>query len=300
MSATDSGTRSLRSSASQSTLGAGHSSIRPISFISVNSNEPSGVMPFSSASFGNEDEDDMGEFGDGKASLQRQVTALQADLSDKNRYISTLERRLLQARRSSHSRMSAGVKSTSSTIAEHPDMMTLLREKDMEINELRIQLDDKDRMLAALRSAARHRDLAAVTNDAQSPELKSKEESTTSGANSPSRGNNVTETPLDPPAPVLQAKVGDKDDERRKNMDEVSRMLDEMIQGRVEGGHLEKSPVANIKRASVVVVGSQVGRSARLNSFWACPNRYACWLSTKLMRQAMLCCILVLFVDASC
>ncbi len=41
-------------------------------------------------------------------------------------------------------------------------MMSVLREKDMEINELRIQLDDKDRMLAALRSAARHRDLASA------------------------------------------------------------------------------------------------------------------------------------------
>ncbi|KAJ5291119.1 hypothetical protein N7478_000370 [Penicillium angulare] len=250
MSATDSGTRSLRSSASQSTLGAGHSSMRPISFMSINSNEPSGVMPFSNTSFGNEDEDDMGEFGDGKASLQRQVTALQADLGDKNRYISTLERRLLQARRSSHSRMSVGVKSTSSTIAEHPDMMTLLREKDMEINELRIQLDDKDRMLAALRSAARHRDLAAVTNDAQSPELKENGESTTSDTNSPSRAHSMTDKPLDPPAPDLQGRGEDKDDDRRKNMDEVSRMLDEMIQGRVDSGHLERSPMEKMKRDS--------------------------------------------------
>ncbi|KAJ5097578.1 hypothetical protein N7456_008299 [Penicillium angulare] len=250
MSATDSGTRSLRSSASQSTLGAAHSSMRPISFMSINSNEPSGAMPFSSASFGNQDEDDMGEFGDGNASLQRQVTALQADLGDKNRYISTLERRLLQARRSSHSRMSVGVKSTSSTIAEHPDMMTMLREKDMEINELRIQLDDKDRMLAALRSAARHRDLAAVTNDTQSPELKEKGEFITSDTNGPSGTHSTTDKPLDSPAPALQGRGEDKDDDRRKNMDEVSRMLDEMIQGRVDSGHLEKSPMEKIKRAS--------------------------------------------------
>ncbi|KAJ5946229.1 hypothetical protein N7454_003068 [Penicillium verhagenii] len=242
MSATDGGTRSLRSSASQSTLGAGHSSIRPMSFMSINSNDPSGVMPFPGASFGNDDEDDMGEFGDGKASLQRQVTALQADLGDKNRYISTLERRLLQARRSSHSRMSVGVKSTNSTIVEHPDLMSLLRERDMEINELRIQLDDKDRMLAALRSAARHRDLAAVTNDGQSPELKSKEEeSTASGGNSPSGTNGTIDKLASPPGPILPGR-GEKDDDRRKNMDEVSRMLDEMIQGRVESGHFEKAP----------------------------------------------------------
>ena len=247
MSATDSGTRSLRSSASQSTLGAAHSSIRPMSFMSVNSSDP---MPFSGASFGNEDEDDMGEFGDGKASLQRQVTALQADLGDKNRYISTLERRLLQARRSSHSRMSIGVKPNNSTITEHPDLMTMLREKDMEINELRIQLDDKDRMLAALRSAARHRDLAAVVNEAQSPESKSKEESTASGTHSPPGPNNASNNPVSPSAPTVHGKGGDKDDERRKNMDEVSRMLDEMIQGRVDSGHLERTPVENIKRAS--------------------------------------------------
>ncbi|KAJ5630536.1 uncharacterized protein N7484_010636 [Penicillium longicatenatum] len=251
MSAAESGTRSLRSSASQSTLGAGHSSIRPMSFMSVNSSDPTGLMPFPGASFGNEDEDDMGEFGDGKASLQRQVIALQADLGDKNRYISTLERRLLQARRSSHSRMSVGVKSTNSTIAEHPDLMALLRERDMEINELRIQLDDKDRMLAALRSAARHRDLAAVTNDAPSPELKGKEELAASGGNSPLGTNGVVDKLASPPCPVLPGR-NEKDDDRRKNMDEVSRMLDEMIQGRVESGHghLEKSPMGHLKRAS--------------------------------------------------
>jgi centromeric protein E len=248
MSATESGTRSLRSSASQSTLGAGHSSVRPISFMSVNSNEPSGVMPFSGGSFGNEDDDDLGEFGDGKASLQRQVTALQADLGDKNRYISTLERRLLQARRSSHSRMSMGVKSTNATIAEHPDVMALVREKDMEINELRIQLDDKDRMLAALRSAARHRDLAAVTNESQSPEMKPKAEGTSSGRNSPPGASGSAEKVASPePAPL--AKAGEKEEDRRQNMDEVSRMLDEMIQGRVEGGHLDKNAVGNVRIA---------------------------------------------------
>lgn len=249
MSATDSGTRSLRSSASQSTLGAGHSSIRPVSFMSVNSSEPSGAGPFSSGSFGNEEEDDMGEFGDGKASLQRQVTALQADLSDKNRYISTLERRLLQARRSSHSRMSAGVKSANSTIAEHPDMMSLIREKDMEINELRIQLDDKDRMLAALRSAARHRDLAAVTNDSQSPDIKTKVDSATSRPSSPSGPSGAAEKAASL-GPAPSANAGDKGEDRKKNMDEVSRMLDEMIQGRVESGHLDKSSIGHVKSAS--------------------------------------------------
>lgn len=248
MSGTDAGTRSLRSSASQSTLGAAHSVIRPISFMSVNSNEPSG-------SFGNEDDDDLGEFGDGKASLQRQVTALQADLSDKNRYISTLERRLLQARRSSHSRMSVGVKSnapSTTTISEHPDMMALIREKDMEINELRIQLDDKDRMLAALRSAARHRDLATVTGDSQSPDLKAKVDSTASGPSSPQvpGASGVADQNTSPTRHAVPGKVGEREEDRRKNMDEVSRMLDEMIQGRVESGHLDRNSLGHFKHVS--------------------------------------------------
>ena len=251
MSATDAGTRSLRSSASQSTLGAGHSSIRPISFMSVNSNDPSGIVPYSGVSFSQEDEDEVGEFGDGKASLQRQVAALQADLSDKNRYISTLERRLLQARRSSHSRMSMGVKSSSASIAEYPDTMSIIREKDMEINELRLQLDDKDRMLAALRSAARHRDLAAVTSDSQSPELKSKRDSTASSVNSPSGNSGGSDKPVSASGPVPSWKVGDKEEDRRKNMDEVSRMLDEMIQGRVESGHLDKATLKHGRKASI-------------------------------------------------
>ncbi|KAJ5395380.1 uncharacterized protein N7487_009683 [Penicillium crustosum] len=239
MSTTDSGTRSLRSSASQSTLGAGHSSIRPISFMSVNSNDPSSAMPYPGGSFGNEDEYDLGEFGDGKASLQRQITALQADLGDKNRYISTLERRLLQARRSSHSRMSGAIKPANPTIAEHPDVSALVREKDMEINELRLQLDDKDRMLAALRSAARHRDLAAVTNDAQSPELKSKNGSTTGDADS-FPGNNGFIAQSESPGKRPLSGESEKGD-AGKNMDEVSRMLEEMIQGRAESGQSAKN-----------------------------------------------------------
>ncbi|KXG51375.1 uncharacterized protein PGRI_093870 [Penicillium griseofulvum] len=239
MSATDSGARSLRSSASQSTLGAGHSSIRPISFMSVNSNDPSSAMPYPGGSFGNEDEYDLGEFGDGKASLQRQVTALQADLGDKNRYISTLERRLLQARRSSHSRMSVGIKPTNATISEHPDVSALVREKDMEINELRLQLDDKDRMLAALRSAARHRDLAAVTNDSQSPELKSKNGSTAGDADSFAGANGFIAQSESPDKRPFSGR-SEKED-AGKNMDEVSRMLEEMIQVRADSGHNPKN-----------------------------------------------------------
>ncbi|KAJ5818273.1 hypothetical protein N7474_003864 [Penicillium riverlandense] len=257
------GTRSLRSSASQSTLGAGHSSIRPISFMSVNSNDPSVSMPYSV----NEDDDDMGEFGDGRASLQRQVSALQADLGDKNRYISTLERRLLQARRSSHSRISVGMKANNpSTISEHPDMTALLREKDMEINELRLQLDDKDRMLTALRSATRHRDLAVVTNESQSPtELKSKVNSPSDADGSTPATNGMMGKAVSPSAASLKEKGQEKEKEKenekegdkKKNMDEVSRMLDEMIQGRVVSGQSDSG-----SRGSIHVTGGGRRESA--------------------------------------
>lgn len=237
MSANDSGSRSLRSSVSQSTLGVwGHSSMRPVSFMSINSNDING-------SIGNDDEDDtMGEFGDGRASLQRHVSALQADLGDKNRYISTLERRLLQARRSSHSRMSAGMKINSSNANENPDMTTILREKDMEINELRSQLDDKDRMLTALRSAARHRELAHVTG---SPEPKDKPEAQppSTKRNSDSAVPDATNGPQKPPTTAEK-------EQRRKSLDDMSRMLDEMIQDRVESGQIVKGARGSVRVAA--------------------------------------------------
>lgn len=188
---------------------------------------------------GNDDEEDMmGEFADGKASAQRQITALQADLTDKNRYIATLERRLLQARRSSHSRMSMGMKTGSSS--ENPDLVAQLREKDMEINELRVQLDDKDRMLTALRSAARHRDLAQLTMD--TPPSGPKEKSSSPNGERESPAPDSAANRLTPPA---ELDPGTK----RKSMDEVSRILDEMIQDRVESGHLIKGSRGSVRVA---------------------------------------------------
>ena len=60
------------------------------------------------------------------SSYQRQIATPQADLYDKSRYISTLERRLLQARRSSHSRMSMGLPKAGKT--DPSDLMVLLHE----------------------------------------------------------------------------------------------------------------------------------------------------------------------------
>lgn len=290
MSTNDSGSRSLRSSVSQSTLGAwGHSSMRPVSFLSLNSTDMNG-------SIGNDDEDDtMGEFGDGRASLQRHVTALQADLGDKNRYISTLEKRLLQARRSSHSRISTGMKTTSSNNSsnhnssssanntasangtEAPDMAAMLREKDMEINELKSQLDDKDRMLTALRSATRHRDLARVAGDTPEPKDKPDIPATTNNNNSNNSDSNnassnmkrnsdsavpdATNTNQTPP-------LGAEKEQKRRSLDDMSRMLDEMIQDRVESGQIVKGSrgsvrvaVAESRRASTFANGVVPGLS---------------------------------------
>lgn len=124
-----------------------------------------------------DEEDSVGEYGDGTATLAAQVRALQADLVDKNRYIATLEKRLLQARRSSHSRISRAFSPTHKlngglSVSSNGDVdgegngngnvnvNALLQEKDNEIADLRARLDDKDHMMTALRSAARKRDIA--------------------------------------------------------------------------------------------------------------------------------------------
>lgn len=250
MSANESGSRSLRSSVSQSTLSAyGHSSIRPVSFVSMASNDPASNLPYPGSPLGNEeDEDIVGEFADGKASLQRQITALQADLSDKNRYISTLERRLLQARRSSHSRMPMGIKPGNAP-ADNPDMMALLRDKDTEINEIRQQLDDKDRMLAALRSAARHRDLAQVPADTYFSELKDRAGHQNNEGDSRSSTNYAAVGAGTSDELPASLKEGEKE-RRKKSMDEMSRMLDEMIQDRVESGQLVKGSRGSVRVAN--------------------------------------------------
>ncbi|OXV11710.1 hypothetical protein Egran_00528 [Elaphomyces granulatus] len=242
------GTQSLRSSASQSTLGA-NSLNRTASMKSINSIDAITTPQYTNGSFGNEDDEEtMGEFGDGVASLQMQVTALQADLADKNRYISTLERRLLQARRSSHSRMSMGFSQFKN--GDDSDAMGLLRERDIEISELRIQLDDKDRMLAALRSAARQRDIAQMTSDSLFPDKKAASGHQSTGSNTSSLASGAGVSSVSPVDILSSLKSSEREKERekekekekeKKRKDDMSRMLDEMIQDRVEQGHLTKS-----------------------------------------------------------
>ncbi|KAL0469036.1 kinesin motor domain-containing protein [Neurospora intermedia] len=198
-----------------------------------------------------EDEDSIGDFGDGTASLAAQNRALQADLADKNRYIQTLEKRLLQARRASSSRTSLGITPGNKILAgEDYSVSTLLREKDAEIIELRARLEDKDRMLAALRSAARSRDNA------------DRVESRTSNRNSRvfsddgnySLANTPGLTTLSSPTgstPTLSNQVSlmNSIKTRTKSVDEMSKMLDDMIQDRVESGQLIRGNRGSIRVA---------------------------------------------------
>lgn len=178
------------------------------------------------------DEDSVGEFGDGTASLAAQNRALQADLVDKNRYIATLEKRLLQARRASSSRASVGFSAPSKSImvGEDHSVAAALKEKDVEIADLRARLDDKDRMLTALRSAARSRDTADASLEPRSP---------------PPPVDQPTETPTTPTPTQAQRR-------RTKSIDEMNRMLEEMIQDRVETGHIIRG-----SRGSVRLAGGQ-------------------------------------------
>lgn len=225
--------------------------------ISVNSVSTIGQLPgqqrLSGGDHGSlEDEDSMGEFGDGTASLAVQNRALQADLADKNRYCQTLEKRLLQARRSSHSRTSASLSTPGKSgvlVGEDHNVATILKEKDAEIADLRARLDDKDRMLTALRSAARSRDTA--NKDLQtSSTLMMLENGPLTPASA--RASQLLENgPLSPvlspgPTELLSPKIRN----RTKSVDEMSRMLDSMIQERVESGELVKGVRGSVRLPS--------------------------------------------------
>jgi centromeric protein E len=237
--------RSVRSSASQSTLGtpAGPAIRHP----SVGSLRPSQHLSINSPT-AEEEEADGDEFADGIASLQAQNRALQADLQDKNRYITTLEKRLLQARRSSHSRMSMGFsKHNPPNVLDEGETTTIIQEKDSEIADLRARLEDKERMVTALRSAARKRELAELTPDSSSAEFK-KGAHQSSGSNDSSLTSNTT--PITPVTPITLLSPQKKAERKRKSVDEMSKMLDEMIQDKVESGHLVKGRTGSVRVAA--------------------------------------------------
>ena len=240
--------RSLRFSASQSSLGAGQISLHRTmsSGSTVAIVEPTTHSP--NSSFGNEgeEEDSTGEFGEGIASFNARIRALQADLTDKNRYISTLEKRLLQARRSSQSRMSLAFGASSqrspSALEDEQGAAQLLQEKDAEIVNLRAQLDDKDRMVNALRSAARKRDNADFGSEPASPEKREDSQHQSKDSNE-SHGSSgaFPFSPVDLLSPQKDKEA------KRKSIDEVSRILDEMIQDRVETGQLIKGSKGSVR-----------------------------------------------------
>ncbi|CAD6587606.1 MAG: hypothetical protein ASARMPREDX12_002950 [Alectoria sarmentosa] len=247
--------RSLRSSGSHSTLGGATPSLqRTVSAGSTVTAAGKGsdeqYSPVSS--LGNE-EDSAGEFGDGTATSKAHIRALQADLADKKRYISTLEKRLLQARRSSQSKSSAlGSPSSQKKIGrveEHVSAMEILREKDAEIADLRARLDDKDRMVNALRSAARHRDTADFASEPLSPGIRKEshhqsndsKDSGGSGNSGVSFTSPVSPVQLLSPSSPIQYKETEMEKEKemkRKSIDEMTKILDSMINDRVQTGGL--------------------------------------------------------------
>ena len=242
--------KSLRSPASQSSLGAAQASLqRTLSGDSTGAiSGPAVRSPSSSFENEREEEDSTGEFGDGIATFDARVRALQADLADKNRYIATLEKRLLQARRSSQSRTSLAFGSSSqrspSVFEEDPGIVQVLEEKEAEIALLRSQLDDKDRMVNALRSAARKRDNADFGSEPTSPDPRRGSQHHSKNSNE-SLASNIG-LPFSP----VELLSPQKDKEaKRKSIDEMSRILDEMIQDRVENGQLTKSSKGSVRVA---------------------------------------------------
>ena len=237
---------------------------------------------------------------EGNASLAQQNRMLQADLVDKNRYIATLEKRLLQARRTSHSRVSMSFAPRTS-LPEETNLDTLLRDKDREIDELRAKLDDQMRMVTALRSAARKRDTlenrrkseqtttseetarpatslgaADTLPELPSPPFRRQNSSRTSNRSSrmlsgshrsnPSNTSrsssgqvNFALSPLSPMAILSPTHStfprGSEENTReanditvrRKSVDEMTQLLDQMIQDKVESGQVTRNERGSLR-----------------------------------------------------
>jgi centromeric protein E len=114
-------------------------------------------------------------------------------------------------------------------VGEDHSVAAALKEKDAEITDLRARLDDKDRMLAALRSAARSRDTADASAEPRSPTA-------------------IDQAKMSPTSPT----VSRMQRRRTKSFDEMNKMLEEMIQDRVETGHIIRG-----SRGSVRLPGGQ-------------------------------------------
>lgn len=181
---------------------------------------------------GSEEDDSVGENGDGSATQGAQIQALQSDLADKNRYISTLEKRLLHARRSSHSRVSMSLSHKLGGSSEDGGLVATIAEKDAEIHNLRAQLEDKEKMIAALTSARKKSDTAHEVSSDSSPG--SRRTSNQSHQRSEVNVGSVKAkgSPISPKAFLATSKSERQD--RDEKLADVTRMLDEMISGRVD------------------------------------------------------------------
>jgi centromeric protein E len=180
---------------------------------------------------GSEEDDSVGENGDGSASQSVQIHSLQADLADKNRYIATLEKRLLHARRSSHSRVSMTLSHKIGGTSEDGGLIATIAEKDSEISNLRAQLEDKERMIAALTSA-RKKSETAHAHEIGSDGSPGSRRTSSYNRSETSSVHLVAKGPTSPtsPKPFLPAPATNAG----KNLEEMTRMLDEMIGTRVD------------------------------------------------------------------
>lgn len=228
------------------------SDFRPMSVRSSASHATLEVPRASMQSFplpadGSEEDDSVGENGDGLASQGVHIQALQADLADRNRYIATLEKRLLQARRSSHSRVSMSITSRHGT-SEDGGLLAKIAERDSEISTLRAQLEDKERMITALTSARKRNDTAHDVGSDGSPGSRR----TSSYQRSESSSINVLHAkgPTSPISPTGSSFFPPTPSNAGKNIEEMTRMLDEMITGRVDRAAKRSSfrPVSESRR----------------------------------------------------
>ncbi|EMD91157.1 hypothetical protein COCC4DRAFT_136316 [Bipolaris maydis ATCC 48331] len=220
----------------QSVASNTHTDMRPMSIRSSASHHTLGAFRRKSTPQlhpdGSEEDDSVGDNGDGYATQSVQIQALQADLSDKNRYIATLEKRLLHARRASHSRVSLSL-SHRLTGSEEGSMIAALAERDNEIVNLRAQLEDKERMISALTSARKKNDNAHdMGSESPGSRRTSGYQRSTSDGSAASMAHKGPTSPAPsvkapfPPPPTSNGTT--------KNIEEMTRMLDEMITGRVE------------------------------------------------------------------
>lgn len=206
---------SVRSSASHATLEVPRASMQSLP----------------SPAEGSEECDSIGENGDGSASPTAQIHSLQADLADRNRYIATLEKRLLQARRSSQSRVSMSIHSRRGS-TEDGGLVATIAERDSEISTLRAQLEDKERMITALTAARKRNDTAHDVGSDGSPGSRR----TSSYQRSEGSSVNILHAkgPTSPTSPKGSSFFPPAPTNPGKNIEEMTRMLDEMITGRVD------------------------------------------------------------------